>query len=199
MVESTDDVTQHQRIDLEGVRIDRGHMAASAQGMELDNCLADAQFAAGPFAFGQSLDALDDDVRSQPPDIAAEGLNRAVSRNQQRENVETIDVAPCLEPGVLTSGRLDQFERRRAIPRVTINRCPALTIERGTESEQPIVAPRRSDPFGASYADDAVARNAVTADFGCGYLFAGERLHGVAPELSDPKAHVIGMPIIVGA
>src|SRR5690348_12927462 len=105
IVEAADDIAQYERVHLERVRIDRGHVAASAQGIKADDRLADMQFTAGPFTFGQPLDAFDDDVRSQPADIAAEGLNGTVGGDQQREYVETIEVAPCFEPGIPARGR----------------------------------------------------------------------------------------------
>src|SRR5262245_24044489 len=91
-LETPDDVAKHVWILLQRVRIERRHHAAAAKAPDADHHVADAQFAAWPFALGEAFHAADDDVRTQPPCVAPEGPDRAIGRDEQRKNVESVDV-----------------------------------------------------------------------------------------------------------
>ncbi len=104
----------------------------------------------------QSVDTGDDDVRTQAPDVAPEGGNSAVGRDEQRQDVEAIEALPRLEPGVGARGPFDQRKGIRAVPQMAID-PRTVGSERSAQTEQPVLAPRCAHPFRASHTHDAVA------------------------------------------
>ena len=109
-VEASDDVLQHATIDLERVGIDRGHRAAAATRIERDDHVTDVELRTRPTELFSSLDAVDDDVRSQPADIATERGDRAVGGDEQREDVEALRTVVASEDRVFPGGGTDAIE-----------------------------------------------------------------------------------------
>ena len=110
------------------------------------------------------VDAADDDIRTQAPDVASEGGDGAVGRHEQREDVEAVEALPRFEPGVGARGLLDEREGVGAVPRMTVDAWTAVGIERSAQTEEPVLPPRRAHPLRASHAHDAVAGNAVRSN-----------------------------------
>ena len=106
--ESPHDIAQHRGVDLQCVGIHGRHVTASAQRVEPHDRVADVQFRARPVPFVEPVDAADDDIRTQPPDVASESGDGAVSRDEQREDIEAVEPFPRFEPGVGAGGPFDE-------------------------------------------------------------------------------------------
>ena len=54
----------------------------------MEDGVADVQIGTGPVRFVHPVDAADEDVRTQTPDVAPERLDGAVGGDEQRQHVE---------------------------------------------------------------------------------------------------------------
>ena len=139
--ESADDVAEDLRIDRQRVRINRGHVTPPAQRIEPHDDLADVQLGARPVAFGETLDAADENVRPEPTDVPAEGRDTAVGRDEQRKNVEAVEILRRLEPRVVARCALHERECRRAVPSMTVDERHAVFTKDAAETQEPVVFP----------------------------------------------------------
>src|ERR1044071_6642870 len=90
-VKPLDDAPEDAMVLLKRVRVERRHHTAVAKIREGDRHAADSQMAARPCAFLQPGDAANDQVGSKATAVVAERGDRAVGRDQQGKDVETID------------------------------------------------------------------------------------------------------------
>src|SRR5512145_1298429 len=85
----TDDVAEHARILFGRVRVVVRHDATPAEVGNRDLRVGQSQSDAGPLSLASSVDAREEDVRTQPSDITTEHRHDAVSANEQRQDVES--------------------------------------------------------------------------------------------------------------
>jgi hypothetical protein len=119
--ESAADVLEHLRITFERVRINSGHRAAAAQGIEPHQRVRDMQLRACPLPFGHSRDPSNEDVRAKAPDVPPEHRHRSIGRHEQRQNVEPLETFVRFEPRIVAGGVLDECQSLRAVPRMTVD------------------------------------------------------------------------------
>jgi len=143
-------------------------VTASAQGIEPHDRVTDMELGAWPLPFFEPLHTADEDVGTQPPDVASERGDGAVGRHEQREDVEAIEPFPCFEPGVRARCSLDEPEGCRARPRMAVDPRAAVGIQRAAQTEQPVLAPRRTHSFRPAHAYHAVTGNPVWSNECCG-------------------------------
>lgn len=154
-----------------------------------DHGIADAELRPFPLTLGEALYPTDHDVRSQPPDVAAELGYGAVGRNEERENVEPGEPVERDEFRVIARRSLHERERLRGVPRMTVDERPTGGIERAVQAEEMVLTARRAYPLRAANVDDPVAGDTVCCQLGRLEALTRERLYGIPPELLDEEAH----------
>lgn len=157
IIESLDDIPKDRRIHFKRVGINRRHVTSPAQCSETYYRVTDVQCGSRPVTLGKPVDPFDDNVRAQPAHVATEFRNRAIGGHEQWKDVEPIEAVICLEPRIRAGGPLDQSQRFRMIPRMTIDQRASAGIHRPPESKQSILAARGADPFRTAHADEAIA------------------------------------------
>ncbi len=157
IIKPLDDVAKNRRIHFERVGIDRRHVTSSSQCSETYYRVTDVQGGSRPATLGKPVDPFDDNVRAQSTHVATEFRNRAIGRDEQRKDVEPIEPVIRLEPRVRAGGQLDQFQRFRTVPWMTIDQRPSISIHRPPEAKQSILPARGADPFGTAHADETIA------------------------------------------
>ena len=90
----------------------------------------------GPVELVGPVDAVDDDVRSQSADVAAERGDGAVGGDQQRKDIETFGAVVASEHRVVPRSSTHTFEHVRRRPWPTIDEWFAVGSERGVEADQ---------------------------------------------------------------
>src|SRR5439155_1323633 len=112
--EFRDDPLEHGEVLRLRVGVERRHHAPTAELLDRDERVADPETPARPRALGQALDALDEDVRTEPAAIHAERRDRAVGGDEERQH----GIAPELRashhrlPDVGTTRRRAGIQRR---------------------------------------------------------------------------------------
>src|SRR5262245_3138771 len=193
--EAPADVTQHFRIAFQRIGIDRRHRAARAQRLEThDYAGANMQFRAWPFALVEASNAANQDVRTKAPHVAPERGYRAVRRHQPRQNIEAIALLRRLQPRIVTRRAPDTRERRRTLPRMTVDERVSFLTPCAAQTQQPVMPPRGTHPFRTENANDAVPGDTVESNFSHGQRLARQALNGIAPQTCDVQTHVLSMP-----
>ena len=107
------DVEQDLPVLHERVRVVGGHHAAPAQGVQVDRDRPDHHAEALPLALGQTIDPGNDDVRSESTAIASERGDRAIGRDQERQDVESCALVTC-DQAKVAADFLPRLAHRRA-------------------------------------------------------------------------------------
>ncbi len=109
------------------VGIDRRHDTSRAQRVQPNDRISPMCSSASSHSrSAKPVDTADDDVRAQAADVASERGNSTVGRDEQRQNVESVESLARLEPGVGAGGIPDERERVRAIPWMTVDQGAAV-------------------------------------------------------------------------
>ena len=158
------DPAEHARVLLLRIRVVGGHHAARPQLGHGDHHRADPEPPARPLALAQPVDAAHHDVRAQPPPVDPERRDRAVRRDQKREDVEPLlpqRSGWSRAPGPAACDDQGRHLRRR--PRLAIDARLAVGPETAPMPEQPRARPRgdhaapRVVHLDQPVADDSVA------------------------------------------
>jgi len=88
--EASADVAQDIHVLFARIRIVGGDDAAATQRRESDYGLSDTEETALPRAFREPLDPTDGDVRPQASHVQPRFLDRAVGRDEQRQDVKAL-------------------------------------------------------------------------------------------------------------
>ena len=107
--EGVSDVAVHIGVDFAGVGVDGGDDAPLAERVDTDECVADGERLARPGGFGVGGDARNQEVRTKPSDVVAEGIDGSVGGDEEVENIEPLGPVISRELGVLTRAALDDF------------------------------------------------------------------------------------------
>ena len=141
------------------VRVDRRHVTSAAQRIEPHDRVADVQLRTRPLTFLQTVDAADDDVRAQTPEIAPEGGDGAIGRNEERENIEAIQSAPGFQPRIVACCAFDERQRLRTVPRMAVDEWMGACVKRSVQPKESVLPPGRAHAFRSTYAHNPVAWN----------------------------------------
>lgn len=104
---STDDVPEYGGILLTSIRIVRRHDAAAAEAGNGNLRVRQSQSGAGPAPLANSVDALDEDVRTQSSNIATKHRHGSVRADEQRQDVESLGALESLQPRAWCDGGLN--------------------------------------------------------------------------------------------
>src|SRR2546425_6232252 len=124
--ELRDDPLEHGEVLRLRVGVECRHHAPTAELLDRDERVADPESPARPRALRQALDALDEDVRTEPAAIHAERRDRAVGGDEERQHVEPLASIVAREsrvgPGRLSHrrGRFLRRPRAAADPRLAV-------------------------------------------------------------------------------
>jgi len=187
-VELVDDVLEDAEVLLERVGVERRHHAARAEPRHRDGGApaADRQHAAGPEPLAEAVDAADDDVRPEPAAVEPDVLDRAVGRDEQRQDVEPPGAIVQDQPCPATDDVLDVGGDTRILPGAVVHERFSLGVENGAVPKQLRMGSRGDHAStGVLDMDDAVAVETQRCDVHLPQPFAGHRLHRVPPELRD--------------
>jgi hypothetical protein len=130
------------------------------------------QLGAWPPHFVQTPHPANEDVRTEAADIASEGSNGSVRRDQQREYVEAVDAINLLEPRLVAAGGQPLFCRFGSSHRSVWVFCLALRhMKRDHSRSCGFIAPQRIKQVSRVIGEPAEGRvSRVEA------VFAGELL-----------------------
>ena len=144
--EPADDVAQDVGILFSGVGVVSGHDATAAKIDDPDHRVRQSQRGPGPVPLVSPIYALDEEVRTEPSDIATQHRHGAVRADEERQNVESVRaIKPC-EPRTRRDSSLNPRGDFGRIPRQSVHQRFAVRAERRAESEESREPSRRDDP-----------------------------------------------------
>jgi hypothetical protein len=176
-------------------RHDRGWLAVLALALlvaaltallDPDAHRADAKHAAGPLALGHPRDTADDEVGTQPATVVAERGDRAIRRDEQRQDVESLRPVEADQARTLSGDGDDVRRDLGTAPGPAVHEGFAVRAERAPVSEEARMAARGEDPLVCIlHVHDPISVDAQWADACPFQELAAHGLHRVSPDLGD--------------
>jgi hypothetical protein len=184
-LKAPNDLAEDASVLLKGVRIERRHDASRAQINQRDEGLADSKKLPGPASLFQSRHASNHKVRSQPAPVVRELFDSAVGRQQQRQDVKSVQRFVGNQEGSWSNIFLDIRCDFWVRPRQPIDDRVAVPSGDGSVPQELWV---RSSGHNTSASvlnvDRPVALDASEAERHALETLAGHRLDGIAPDFS---------------
>ena len=147
--EPMNDVSKDVGILLKGVGVECRHHAAAAQVNDGDQDLPDPKTASRPSTLVEPNDTSDHQIGPQTPTIASERGDRAVGRNQQRENIKAVHRFVPNEACAGAHVGVDQSRHSGVGPAQAIDDGRSLRVNDRVMSEKSRVGPRSYDTASA--------------------------------------------------
>ena len=158
---------------------------------DADHRLADVEQLAFPRPLGESFHAAQQKVRTEAAAVVAQGVDRAVGGDQERQHVEALEPVVGHESAPRPGRRLDVAGDRRGLPASTVDQRLAVRSERAVVEQETRARARRHDATARILdVNHAVAGDAVRLDHRVAELLAAHRLHRVPPQLREPHRPV---------
>jgi hypothetical protein len=141
--------------------IEGSHHAAHAKILDADNDFSDFQALPLPRALVQTVHATDDNIRTEPSAIVAEGRDGAIGCYQQRQYVEALRRIIAYQASAGSSDVYDLEQHLRVGPEQTIDSGLARGIERSVMTQQPRMRSGGYDMSACIFdVDDTISGNA---------------------------------------
>jgi hypothetical protein len=180
------DVAKHLAILLAGVWIVGGHDTTPTEVGQTDLRVRQSDGRSRPITLRGTGDALDEEVRAQPPDIAAEHRDHSVGADEQRQDIETLRAIEPLQPRTRPDCCFDALSHVRRIPGQSVHERLTVGAEHRAQPQQSRERSRRDDTA-ASIVDlhDTIAHQSGASELGPTQALAGHRFHWISPDRRD--------------
>jgi len=137
--ELADDTLKYGAILLQGVGVEGGHDATTAQFRRMDDDAADPQTSTWPFTLSQALNAADDDIGPQASAVETHMVYRAIGGHQQRQYVKTLRTVVVNQLRVRPRGLFHESQSLRRIPGMTRDKGNAIAVQCSLQGQQTVV------------------------------------------------------------
>jgi len=153
--------------------------------VDRDDAIADHQRFSRPFAFGQTFDAADHDVRPQATIVAAEIADRAICGDEKRQDVEALGTLVSDESRAAAGALLDRRGNGRGIPHVAVDEDLSVLKSGAMQKQLRMRSRRYVSPGSGDDLHQPIACDAVFSDGRLREFLTAHRLHRITPQMGD--------------